>query len=93
MKPVWRLSAGQLLDFRSWDDECVLYNNLSGSTHLIGAASLHLLQCLRGGAADVDALVDALRAEFDTEPGADLAGDVAGLLDDLSGFSLIERCQ
>jgi PqqD family protein of HPr-rel-A system len=89
MASVWRLAAGQRLISRSWDDECVLYNDLSGATHLLGAAALHLLQRLRAGDADVDTLVASLQAEFDTAPGTDLQADVAAMLDALHGHYLI----
>lgn len=92
MNPVWRLSAGQRLEHRGWDEECVLYNNLSGDTHLIGAAALHLLERLRAGEADLATLVRALQADFDTDPDADLAFDIAHMLDELCGLSLIEQC-
>lgn len=72
---IWRLAPGQRLMHRCHDGECVLYNDLSGDTHLLGEAAIGLLQTLRDtpqrtselAGADPDAL-----AEFD-EVLADLA--------------------
>ena len=42
--PIWRLAPGQRLLHRCWDGECVLYNDLSGDTHLLDEFALALLQ-------------------------------------------------
>lgn len=90
MTPVWRLTAGQRLAHRGWDEEYVLYNDLSGDTHLVGAAALYLLLRLRAADADAATLLAALEAEFDTDAGADLGADIATMLDQLCAYSLIE---
>lgn len=55
----WRLVPGQLLRARQWDGEFVLYNDLSGDTHLIDAAAMDfLLQLQAGGAADAHLPID-----------------------------------
>jgi PqqD family protein of HPr-rel-A system len=83
----WRLSAGQRLRRRQWDGECVLYNDLSGDTHLLGADALELLLALHAGPADTDALERRLLAAG--LAAADDAG-VATLLEDLERLALIE---
>ena len=83
----WRLTPGQQLRRRQWDGECVLYNDLSGDTHLLGADALELLLALLAGPADADALARRLLA-------AGLDGDepaeVDALLADLEGLALVE---
>lgn len=75
----WQLIPGQQLLHRSWQDEFVLFNNLSGDTHLLGADAISLLLDLR------DAPVDS--AELASlEDGA----VVRELLDSLTGLGLIE---
>lgn len=78
---MWQLTPGQLLRSRQFDDESVLYNELSGDTHLLGASAMHLLGQLQQGpvseASLLAALADALEctrdARFDTDAGAVLA--------------------
>lgn len=77
----WQLMPGQLLVHRGWQDEYVLFNNLSGDTHLLGADAIALLLDLR------DEPISS--AELAT-------GDAAGLrelLDSLVGLGLVEVCQ
>ena len=83
----WRLTAGQQLRRRRWDGECVLYNDLSGDTHLIGADALELLLALHAGPADTDVLGRALAAA-----GLDAAdtAEVTTLLEDLERLALVE---
>jgi PqqD family protein of HPr-rel-A system len=88
---VWRLTPGQALACREWDGEAVLYNDLSGSTHLLDGAALDLLHALRDQPADAAALAARLADQFDA--GDD---DLVSLIDDmlatLAGLDLIEPC-
>jgi PqqD family protein of HPr-rel-A system len=43
---------GQLLRARQWGDEFVVYNDLSGDTHLIDSAAMDFLLQLQARAAD-----------------------------------------
>ncbi|NNG24194.1 HPr-rel-A system PqqD family peptide chaperone [Telluria aromaticivorans] len=88
---MWRVIPGQLLVHRCWDDEAVLYNDLSGATHLLGPAALCVLEALRGGPAPDTALSAALLDEFEIDPSL-LHEELAGLLDSLARLDLIERC-
>ena len=86
MAVQWRLARGQQMRHYRWDDECVLFNNLSGDTHLLGVQAMRLLQALAAGAFSEAELGAVL-----TEP---LPGDttVPQLLGDLGRLSLVERC-
>ncbi len=90
---MWRVIPGQSLRYRQWDgdDEAVLYNDLSGATHLLGPAALCLLDTLRTAPADEAALAAALRSGFEVDEAA-LAGELAFLLDSLVRLDLIEPC-
>ncbi|UVW28908.1 HPr-rel-A system PqqD family peptide chaperone [Massilia sp. H6] len=95
---MWRVIPGQLLVYRCWDDEAVLYNDLSGATHLLGPAALCLLQALRAGPLDEAALGAVLLEEFEigdacADPAAladELADDLTELLGDLVRLDLVE---
>ena len=83
----WRLCPGQQLRRRQWDGECVLYNDLSGDTHLMGADALELLLALHAGPAGADALGRRL-----LEAGMAAADDaeVTSMLEDLERLALVE---
>lgn len=78
---IWRVVPGQQLACRGWDGEYVLYNSLSGDTHLLDEAALRLLRALDGHPASIPALAAQLRAGV---------GDTAGLLANLRALHLVE---
>jgi PqqD family protein of HPr-rel-A system len=87
---MWRLMAGQRLQYRGWDEEFVLYNDLSGDTHLLGAVAIELLAALQRGPATEAALAAALDAAFEAgEPDA-LARQLPDLLAQLRALYLVE---
>lgn len=88
---MWRVIPGQSLRCRQWDDETLLFNDLSGATHLLGPAALCLLDLLRAGPAGEALLADGLRAAFDVDE-TELAEELAALLDVLARLDLIEPC-
>ena len=83
---MWQILPGQSLSHRCWDDEVVLYNNLSGDTHLLSADALALLAALRGGPLSVAQLAQHLApGENDTE------SVLCELLAALSSIHLVEH--
>ncbi|MDB5920910.1 MAG: hypothetical protein JWR40_5144 [Massilia sp.] len=88
LRPVWRLMAGQLLRNKTWDSvEHLLYNDLSGDTHLLGADALDLLLLLQRSDSDEATLAAALTGNGNEDPAH---GEVAALLTDLARLSLVE---
>jgi PqqD family protein of HPr-rel-A system len=79
---MYRLTPGQLLLRREWDGEVVLYNDLSGDTHLLSGDAIALLLALQEGPRSAPALADLL--------GADDGGALQSVLDDLAGLALVE---
>jgi PqqD family protein of HPr-rel-A system len=79
--PVWRLAPGQALRRHGWDGEHLVYNDISGNTHLLTEAALALLLALQQQARPQSALAADLRYA---------AGAVESLLADLEALSLIE---
>lgn len=86
---TWRLRPGQAVRYRHWDEECVLYNDLSGDTHLLGDAALELLLTLQHGPTTEVMLAAVLKAEFDIDED-ELAGETAALLQHMNHLYLIE---
>jgi len=85
--PIWRLAPGQRLVHRCHDGECVLFNDLSGATHLVDDATLGLLQAL--GEAPQSA--SALAADAGDAAAPDPALDE--LLAGLAALYLIEEVE
>ena len=56
---MWRIADGQVLRHHGWDGEFVVYNDVSGDTHALGAAAMSLLLALR---ANPGATPEALHA-------------------------------
>lgn len=86
---IWQLRPGQALAYRDWDGEFVLYNDLSGDTHLLDDAAIELLLALQRGPASCAALAEVLRAAFEIDD-ADLAFETRNLLDHLKHLYLVD---
>ena len=92
--PIWRLASGQRLQYRCWDGECVLYNDLSGDTHLLDEFALALLEQLQRAPQAAAQLAAAFGLDPDAA-GVDAAHDAAVLADvlaDLAALHLVETC-
>jgi PqqD family protein of HPr-rel-A system len=93
--PIWRLAPGQRLQYRCWDGECAIYNDLSGDTHVLGEFAIALLEELQAAtqpAAHLAARFD-LNLGLDTDPGVPAAPSgelVAAVLADLAALQLVE---
>lgn len=87
---MWQLVPCQSLRHRGWEDEFVVYNDLSGDTHLLGADAMDLLRLLKGAPRQEQDLHDALFLRS-----AEAASDNRALRDlllQLSAIFLIEEC-
>lgn len=83
---LWRLADGQALVHRTWDGETLLFNDLSGDTHLLDAGALAVLLALQAGTRTETALCAAAGLDADAAGRAQLAA----LLADLEVLSLIQ---
>jgi PqqD family protein of HPr-rel-A system len=82
---MWKLLEGQTLNCRGWNDEFLVYNDVSGDTHLLGVDAMELLRRLQAGPAAEEVLAQALAVAPDEREGLALT------LEQLAGLSLIER--
>jgi PqqD family protein of HPr-rel-A system len=84
---MWRLMPGLALRYRTWDNETyVLYNNLSGDTHLTDAAAIEVLELLRSAPGATPALAAALQLD----DSGDSLDQLTALLGELQGQALVE---
>ena len=90
---MWRLTPGQRLRLRGFGDESVLYNDLSGDTHLLGGSAIHLLELLRQHDAADEVLLDSLAAAIGSARGDAFDAEAGALLTQLSSLFLIEQYQ
>jgi PqqD family protein of HPr-rel-A system len=87
---MWRLMPGQALRFRQFDDEFVVYNDLSGDTHLLGDSAAHLLSVLQQGPRESAALLDSLAAAHGAPRDSVFDEEAAAVLAQLSTLFLID---
>ena len=87
--PIWRLAPGQRLQYRCWDGECVLYNDLSGDTHLLDEFALALLAQVQQAPQAAAQLAAAIGLDPAAADGAAVLDDMLG---DLAALHLVEAC-
>lgn len=87
---MWRLTTGQQLVHRAWDQEYVVFNDVSGDTHLLGELAFAVLQELAAGPAGPAALHDRMRTRLGISEEEMAAIDLAGLVETLRQLHLVE---
>lgn len=88
----WRALPDPALHVRSWDDEFVVYNSLSGDTHLLGSAAAHILLKLQQAPSDAIVLAESLAPQLQAgmEMENELVDQITRLLEDLHTLALVE---
>ena len=87
---VWRLTSPAPLPVRVWDGEVVVYNPLSGDTHLLDIVTGELLQLIIAGPATVAALREAAATLLEVPDDDRLGQHVGQALAALDELGLIE---
>lgn len=87
----WALRAGQRLRMLSDGEEAVVYNDLSGDTHLISGIAASVLERLRQEAADSERIAAFLDSEWELDADIAPAALAKELLSELAALSLIEH--
>lgn len=91
---MWQVLPGQSLRHRSWNDESVVYNDLTGDTHLLGADALAVLLALKDGALALPALCQALDIDplaLDALAAHQPAAELVRVLHQLRAIFLVEE--
>ena len=76
---VISLPKGDMVCCRFWEDESVVYNQLSGKTHLIDGLGAHVFKLISAKAITRTALLENIDSVFEFE----IDSDVAEVLDNL----------
>lgn len=87
----WRLMSGQALHFQFWDDEFVVYNSLSGDTHLLDSTAAQILLKLQQAPSNASALSESLAPFLNAEMDNEFVIQIEHILADLDSLALIER--
>lgn len=85
----WQAISPQSLHTRAWDDEVVVYDALSGNTHLLGQAAASLLAALVQAPGDVAALARTLGHHWSDLATEEAHAHVEAMLAELAGIALI----
>lgn len=92
---MWQLKPGQAFHFRQYQVdsgiEFVLYNDLSGATHLLEDSAMHLLSVLQQGPRSDGSLIDALALALGCPRDAAFDHDAGAAIAQLAAFSLIQH--
>lgn len=87
----WRVPFNQTLTLHCWDDEFVVFNSMSGDTHLLGLLAGQILLQLQQSPSDARALAASIAPLWHADLDEELRLQIEPLLADLQALSLIER--
>ena len=89
----WRLRNHPDIRVVRFGDEAVVFNPLSWETHLLNETAAHVVDALRRGFTDAEALAADLTAALDPEASPEAYVDqIERLLEELEGLGLVVRC-
>ena len=88
-EPGWRLAADEL-PVRSWGGDYVVYNPLSGDTHIFDLVAGEVLHALERGAGSEPELRQRVAALLEVPDDAALAAEVRRIVAQLDELGLIE---
>jgi len=83
--------SNQVLHFRFWDDEFVVYNSFSGDTLLLGSTAAQILLKLQQAPLNSTTLAESLAPLLHGEMDDELVAQIDNILADLDTLALIER--
>lgn len=86
----WQRNPATRFASRAWADEAVVYDALTGDTHLLEPLSTELLRRLEAGPKTSDELAAALAADFEFAPEDDVPALTAGALAKLRELGMVD---
>ena len=88
--PSWKTWGDRELEFRYWDGDYVVYNPLTGSTHVLDIVTGEVLKAISSGRGRVSELCQCVADFLEVPNDAGVAENVRGILDQLDELGLIE---
>jgi PqqD family protein of HPr-rel-A system len=93
---TWRVSTTAQLPMRNWDGDYVVYNPLSGNTHILDIVTGEVLKVIAAGPARASSLcrrvADFLELPPDDDNLSGHVGEILGVLDDLGLIEPAHGC-
>lgn len=87
---AWKVTGAAKLHWRCWDGDYVVFNPLSGDTHLLEAVAGRVLMDILASPATTDELILRTADFLDVETGDGLSEYVKDVLSKLDELGLIE---
>ncbi len=84
-----RLAAPGLLDWREWDDGCVVFNRATGETHYLDNFTSYLLRLIEADARTVLELTETVCAGLGLERSVHLEGQIITALRNFDALALV----
>lgn len=92
---TWKVTGGGQLQWRFWQGDYVVFNPLSGNTHLLDIVAGKVLMAVLADQVATDVLSEQISTFLEVEPDAKLLAHVTSVLEKLDELGLIEpaaRC-
>jgi PqqD family protein of HPr-rel-A system len=89
--PRWKSISARHLSWRTWDDESVVFNSLSGDTHFLDFVACEGLLCLGSEPLCHEKLCEQLATRLGVDVDAELRQYATRLLARLTRSGLVER--
>jgi PqqD family protein of HPr-rel-A system len=92
---AWRVPVEGMLPLRDWDGDYVVYNPLTGSTHVLDIVTGEVLKAIIAGPATSPELCRRVAEFLDVPNDFRMSGNidaVLGVLDELGLIEPFERC-
>ncbi|MGE0668781.1 MAG: HPr-rel-A system PqqD family peptide chaperone [Sphingomonadales bacterium] len=91
---AYRLAAPiGTLDWREWDDGCVVFNRATGETHYLDTFTSYLLCLVEAGVCTQEALAATVCGELGRERTRSLEAQIVRALDNFAALALLERAR
>lgn len=84
------LWVAQALLWNQWDDEPVVYNIISGNTHLITPAAAKVLRRLEQQPSTASQLAESIASEFNVDSDQEVVEYIERLISDLDELGLVK---
>lgn len=88
---AWRIYPDRQLQFRSWANEFVVYDDCSGDTHMLSPVGAMTLICLQQGPATVMELAGRVASSLEMNVDNEFIQAIELILTDFNRLELVER--